>query len=79
LAAPGHPLGLALVPFANKVVGILKDLLLGRASGGRFLLGGLPAAVLHFALVEAHGRIVPAAAAMSIRNHGRVDGHWAQY
>ena len=31
-----HPLGLALVPHRDQVIGILKDLLFGRASGGRF-------------------------------------------
>jgi hypothetical protein len=33
-------------------------LLLGRTARGRFLFGSLPAPVLHFALVEFHGRIV---------------------
>ena len=50
-----HPLGLALVPNGDQVVGILKDLLLGRATCGRFPRGSLPAPVLHFALVDAHG------------------------
>jgi hypothetical protein len=36
------------------VIGVRKDLLLGRAACGGFLLGLLPAGVLHFALVEAH-------------------------
>jgi hypothetical protein len=49
---------LALVPDRDEVVGVLKDLLLGRAVCSRFLLGSLPAPVFHFALVEAHGRIV---------------------
>jgi hypothetical protein len=40
-----------------------------RSHGGqRFLLGLLPAPVLHFALVETDGRIVPAGGAMSTRN-----------
>jgi hypothetical protein len=33
-------------------------LLLGRAARSRFLLGLLPAGILHFSLVEAHGRTV---------------------
>ena len=53
-----HLLGLALVPYGDEVVGILKDLLLGRAPGSRFLLGLLPAPVLHFALVEAHAGLL---------------------
>ena len=52
----------------HQVVGILQNLLLGRAPPGRFLLGGLSASVIHFAAIESHGRIVPAEAAMSIRN-----------
>jgi hypothetical protein len=42
----------------DQVIGILKDLLFGRAAGSRFLLGSLPVPILHFALVEAHGGIV---------------------
>jgi hypothetical protein len=40
------------------LLGILEDLAIGRAPRSRFLLGSLPAPVLHFALVESHGRIV---------------------
>jgi hypothetical protein len=40
------------------VVGVLKDLPLGRAAGSGFLLGLLPAGILHFAFVKTHGRIV---------------------
>jgi hypothetical protein len=40
------------------VIGILEDLPLGRAARSRFLLGGLPAPILHFALVKSHGRMV---------------------
>jgi hypothetical protein len=50
-----HPLGLALVPHRDQVVGILKDLPLGRAARGGFLLRLLLAGIVHFALVEAHG------------------------
>jgi hypothetical protein len=42
------------VPHGDQVLGVLKDLPLGRAPGSRFLLRGLAAPVLHFALVEAH-------------------------
>jgi cytosine/adenosine deaminase-related metal-dependent hydrolase len=38
--------------------GLGADLPLGRAACGRLLLGRLPAPVLHFALVEAHGGIL---------------------
>ena len=54
----GMRLAWRLVPYCNQVLGVLKDLPLGRAASSRFPLGLLPAAVLHFALVEAHGRIV---------------------
>jgi hypothetical protein len=47
-----HPLGLALVPNRNQVVGVLKDLFFGRAARNGFLFGGLPTPVLHFALVD---------------------------
>ena len=50
-----HPFGLALVPHVDEVFGILKDLLLARATCCRFLLGSLRAGILHFALVEAYG------------------------
>jgi hypothetical protein len=65
-AAPRRAwLGLALVPGGHQLLGVLED----RSDGGqRFLLGLLPAPVLHFALVESHGRIVPAGGAMSTRN-----------
>ena len=46
--------------------GILKDLLFGRASSARFLLGGLPTAVIHFAAVESHGGIVVDLAGVSM-------------
>jgi hypothetical protein len=38
------------------MVGVLKDLLFGRASGSGLLLGLLPAPILHFSLVESHER-----------------------
>jgi hypothetical protein len=53
------------------VVGILKDLLLGPASGGRFLLGRLPALVLHFALVESHGCASMSASRMGLKGAQR--------
>jgi hypothetical protein len=53
-----HPLRLALVPHGDQVVGILKDLLFGRATRSRVLLGSLPAPVLHFAAIESHAGIV---------------------
>jgi hypothetical protein len=40
------------------VAGVLEDLCLGRAPGGRFLFGGFGAPSLHLALVKAHGQIV---------------------
>jgi hypothetical protein len=61
-----HPLGLALVPHGDQVLGILEDLSLSRATRSRFLLRSLPAAVLHFALVESHNRIVAELALVSI-------------
>ena len=42
------------------MLGILKDLLLNCAACSRFFFGRLPAPVLHFALVKAHGGMVPA-------------------
>ena len=48
-----HPLGLALVPHRDQVIGILEDLLLGRARFGLFL-GQMPSLILHFAFVESH-------------------------
>jgi DNA-binding phage protein len=51
----GHPLGLALVPGSHQLLGIFEDLAICRTSRSRFLLGLLPAPVLHFALVETHG------------------------
>jgi hypothetical protein len=62
-------------PRLNEFHRILDDLWPKGTACSGFLLRGLAAPFLHFALVEAHGGIVPAAAAMSIRNHGRVDGH----
>ena len=53
-----HPLRLALVPHRDQVVGILKDLLFGRAARSRFLLCRLAAPILHFAAIESHGGIV---------------------
>jgi hypothetical protein len=49
---------LALVPHGNQVLGILKVLPLSRTACSRFLLRGLAAPVLHFALVESHAGIV---------------------
>ena len=49
-----HALGLALVPRRDQALGVLKHLSIGRASSGSFLLGSLPALILHFAAVEAH-------------------------
>jgi hypothetical protein len=40
------------------VLGILKDLPLGRAARSRIPLGSLPAPILHFALVESHPPMV---------------------
>ena len=40
------------------VIGVLEDLQLGRTARRGFLLGGLPAPVLQFALVECHARSV---------------------
>jgi len=54
----GHVPGLAVVPCRNQGFGILKDLRIGRAALCRFLLGGLPALVLHPAAVEAHRGMV---------------------
>jgi hypothetical protein len=51
-------LGLALVPHGDQVIGLFKDLAIGRATCSRLLLRGLPAPVLHFALVESHAGIV---------------------
>jgi hypothetical protein len=48
-------IGLPLVPGGNQPIGILKHLSIGRTSRGRFLLGDLPALVLHLAAIEAHG------------------------
>jgi hypothetical protein len=62
-----HPLGLALVPNRNQVLGILKNLPLGRAARSRLLLRGFAAPVLHFALVESHGRIAFVVTAVSRR------------
>src|ERR1700722_6283941 len=53
-----HPLGLALVPNGHQLLGILKDLPLGRAARSGFLLGLLPAGILHFALVESHAGVL---------------------
>jgi hypothetical protein len=53
-----HPLRLALVPHRDEGVGILEDLLFGRTARSRFLLGCLPAPVLHFAAIESHAGIV---------------------
>ena len=53
-----HPLRLALVPHRDQVLGILKDLLVGRTARSRFLLRRLAASILHFAAVESHGEIV---------------------
>jgi DNA-binding phage protein len=50
-----HPLGLALVPCGHQLLGIFKDLTIGRAAASRFLLGLRPTGIIHFALVEAHG------------------------
>lgn len=52
----GHSLSLAIVPGAHQLLGILQDLLLGRVACSGFLLGDLPASILHFALVEARDR-----------------------
>jgi hypothetical protein len=49
-----HPFGLTLVPGSHELLGILKDLAIGCAARSGFLLGLLPAGILHFALVEAH-------------------------
>jgi hypothetical protein len=40
------------------VAGIIKDLLFGRTARSRFLLGSLPAPVLHFSTIESHAGIV---------------------
>jgi hypothetical protein len=48
------------------VLGILKDLLLGRAARSGFLFGRLAAPVLHFSLVESHGGIVAERARLSM-------------
>jgi hypothetical protein len=49
---------LARVPRLNEFYRILDDLSPKRTARSRFLLRGLAAPVLHFALVESHGRIV---------------------
>ena len=54
-----HALSLALVPGLDQALGILKHLGIGRASSGRFLLGGLPAPILHLATIEAHRALSP--------------------
>jgi hypothetical protein len=53
-----HALRLALVPGAYQALGVLEHLGVGSAACGRFLLGGLPALVLHLATVEAHSWMV---------------------
>jgi DNA-binding phage protein len=50
-----------------ELLGVLEDLAIGRAAGSHFLLGLLPAGIVHFALVESHG-----AAIMDQRN-GRIE------
>jgi hypothetical protein len=65
-----HPLGLALVPHRDQVVGVLKDLPLGRTARSDFLLGLLPTGILHFEFVESHGRIVAEALGQNRQIHG---------
>jgi hypothetical protein len=48
------------------MVGVLKDLPLGRASNSRLLLGGVLAIVLHPSPVETHGGILPGRMSWSI-------------
>ena len=62
----GHPLGLALVPGGDEILGVLKHLGIGRAPGRGLTLGSLPALVLHLAAVEAHGRSVAERARVSM-------------
>src|SRR5271155_5706144 len=52
----GHALGLAFVPGRYQALSILEHLGVGRAMGGRLLLRGVAALILHLAAVEAHGR-----------------------
>ena len=54
----GHVRGLARVPCFNEFYRILDDLWPKRTARDRFVLRGLAAPVLHFALVESHGGIV---------------------
>jgi len=46
------------VPCGDQALGMFEDLLIGRPACSRFLLGSRPALIFHFALVEAHNRIV---------------------
>jgi hypothetical protein len=63
---------LARVPRLNEFYRILDDLSPKRTARSRFLLRGLAAPVVHFALVKTHGRIVgggPANGQVALRHH----------
>ena len=62
----GRVRGQAGVPCLNEFYRIRDDLWPERTAGSRFLLGNLPAGIVHFALVEAHGWIVAERARLSI-------------